>query len=709
MDFRTSAIAFGMALAFPAVGASPTAKADPADPEPPPLVPAQVQPAERLDPVVVTATPLGSNLFELVNPVNVLSGQGLRRKVQPTLGETLAEEVGVSSTYFGPNASRPIIRGLGEDRIVVLQNGVSVLDASSISPDHAVSLEPLLMERVEVVRGPAAVMYGGNAVGGVVNVTDARIAQEGVAKPLNGAAELRYNSVSTDRAAAARLDVGNRRFVLHADGFVRTTDDLRIPGNAWTPYAQSLLGEPGPSRRLPNSNGNWDGGAVGGSYILDNGYVGAAYSNYSSRYGTVAEEDVRIKLDMDRFDFAGEVRDLGSLVRAVRWKVGYTDYQHQEIENGEVGTTFKNNGFDGRAELLHERIGPFTGAVGIQFTAFKFSALGEEAFVPTTTTNQFAGFIYEETTLGPVKLSAGGRIGTVKVDAQAFEAAGLPADSRQFTPGSAAFGALWSFAREFGLGANVSYTQRAPTYQELYADGPHLATNAFEIGDRNLGLEKSVAFDVGLRKTAGGWTGSVGYFYNRFQNFVALTPTVDPATGQPLFRDAQDRAAPATTDPSTLAAPIPQYAFVPIPATFQGFEAEARIPLWAREGQAVALDLRADYVRANDRSNNDSLPRIPPLRIGGALVYTDGDLSARVDALWAREQNDVAPGEQPTDGYTLVNAALAYRLRALGAGWEVFVRGTNLLDETIRYSTSFLKEIAPVGARAVTVGLRGTF
>ncbi|MCX7891034.1 MAG: TonB-dependent receptor [Burkholderiales bacterium] len=664
---------------------------------------------EPLAPVVVTANPIGSNLFELANPATVLSGPALRRRIQPTLGETLNEEVGVTSTYFGPNASRPIIRGLGEDRIVVLQNGASVLDASSISPDHAVALEPLLMDRVEIVRGPAAVMYGGNAVGGVVNVTDGRIAQEGLPRPATGAADLRYDSVANERAGAARVDVGNDRFVLHADGFARKSDDLRIPGEAWTPYAQSVLGAPGPSGRLPNSNGNWDGGAVAGSAILANGYVGAAYSNYSSRYGTPADENVRIRLDMNRFDFAGELRDPGGMVRALKWKVGYTDYQHQETENGVVGTTFKSRGWDGRAELLHEPLGGFTGALGVQFTDADLSALGDEAFLPSTKTTQLAGFVYEETALGPVKLSAGARLATVSVDAQAFAQAGLPADSRRFTPWSAALGAVWTLAKEYALSGNVSYTERAPTGQELYANGPHLATNAFEIGDRSLDVEKSLAFDVGLRKTAGRFTGYLGWFYNRFTDFIALTPSVDPATGQPLYRDLDDRSVPATTDPATLASPIPQYAFVPVPATFQGLEASARAALWSQRGRAVDLELRADYVRATDRSNGSFLPRIPPLRVGGAVVYTAGDLYARADVLWAADQHDVAPGEQPTDGYTLVNAAVGYKLRALGAGWEAFVRGTNLLNESIRYTTSFLKEIAPAGARAVIVGVRGAF
>jgi iron complex outermembrane receptor protein len=676
---------------------------------------AHAQSVTPLDSVVITATPLRSELLDLVSPVNLLQGQGLRLKQQQTLGETLGSELGISSTYFGPNASRPVIRGLDGDRIRLLQNGVGVLDASAASFDHAVSLEPLLVDRIEVVRGPAALLYGGNAVGGVVNSIDGRIPQQGVSRTFQGAVDLRYGGADTERAGAFRADMGNDRVVLHVDAFSRRTDDLRIPDYQRSPQLRAAdplpPGEEERRGRLPNSDSKSDGGAAGLSVMLPNGYIGTSYAAYDSDYGTVAEEDVRIDLRQRRWDVAGELRDLSTFAKSLRFKLGHSDYRHDELEGGEVGTRFTNKGYDSRVELEHGPLGPFRGAFGVQYTDFDFSALGDEAYVPSTTTRNTAGFIYEETTFGPWKLSFGGRIERARVEAQPFEAAGLPGDSRRYTPWSGSAGVLYSLSREYGVAFNYAYTERAPTFQELYADGPHLATNAFEIGDRALGKEKSNAFDLSLRKQAGGWTGSVGVFYNRFKDFVTLLPSLDPGTGEALFRDAEDRSLPAVTDPdgAGYAEPIQQFTYQPIPAEFRGIEAQATLPVWSRAAQRVDLELRADYTRAKNRDNDESLPRIPPLRFGGALVYSADRLGARLDVLRAQKQDRVPDGEFETDGYTMVNASATYRIRFSGVDWEAFLRGINLLDEDARLSTSFLRNIAPLGRRTAMVGLRAAF
>lgn len=677
-------------------------------------------PPQQLAPVFVTATPLGSDLFDLVAPATVLQGQGLRLKQQSTLGETLGNEVGISSTYFGPNASRPVIRGLDGDRIRVLQNGVGTIDASSTSFDHAVSIEPLMVERVEVVRGPAALMYGGNAVGGVVNVIDGRIPQEGLSKPVNGAVDLRYGSANIERAGAARLDVGNDRLVVHADAFSRENKDLKIPDyqrSARLRASEPLA--PGEEERrgtLPNSAAKTDGGALGASLIFgDKGYTGLSYQQYDSEYGTVAEEDVRIHMRQERWDLAGELRELAPLIKGLKYKVGYSDYQHQEVEGGAIGTTFKNKGYDSRVELAHGKLGVVDGAIGVQATNFEFQALGDEAFLPSTTTDNLAGFIYEELQLGEragrAKLSFGARVERSKVDAAAFAATGAAADSRRFTPKSGSAGVFYPFGSQYGVAVNAAYTERAPTFQELYADGPHLATDAFEIGDRNLGKEKSTAFDASLRKQGDDWSGHVGAFYNRFKNYVGLLPSIDPATGLPLFRDADDRSLPATTDPSAagFAHAVQQFVYSGVPAEFKGLEAQAKFKVWQTAGQRVDVELRGDYTRARNRDTGEALPRIAPLRYGGALVYARDRLGARLDVLRAEKQDKVPEGILPTDAYTMVNVAVTYRLNLTGVQWEAFLQGLNLLDEDARLATSFLKDIAPLGKRAVVIGLRGAF
>jgi iron complex outermembrane receptor protein len=673
--------------------------------------------AQELPPVVVTGTPLESDTFQLVSPANVLQGEGLRLKVQPTLGETLGAETGVSQSYFGPNSSRPIIRGLDGDRIRVLQNGIGGIDASTVSFDHAVSLEPLLVDRVEVVRGPAALLYGGNAVGGVVNLIDGRIPQQGLSKPVAGAVDLRYDSVNIGRAGTARVEAGNERLVLHVDGFAREAGDLRIPGNAWTPAAQAQRGEAGPHGVLPNSASEADGFGIGGSLIFgDKGYTGLSYHTYNNEYGTVAEQAVKIDLKQHRWDFVGELRNLAPWVQSLKYKFGHSDYEHRELEFGLVSTTFKNKGYDSRVELAHGKLGPLQGALGVQVGESKISALGAESFLPVTKTENTGAFIYEEWPIGKVKLSLGGRAERVEVAAENFfnEAdASLiaPAATRKFSPVSGAFGAFWEFAPQYGLAFNAAYTERAPVNVELFANGPHVATNAFEIGNPNLGMEKSTAFDLGLRKKGEDWSGGVGVFYNRFKNFVALLASLDPATGLPVFRDAADRTLPPTTDPTGAgyAEPIQQFQYTAVPAVFRGIEADVRFRVWEAGGNRVDLELRSDYTRAKNRDTDESLPRIPPLRYGGGLVYSRDRLGARVDALHASKQDKVPRGESTTGAYTMVNAALTYRMPVAKVELEGFIRGTNLLNEEARLATSFLRDIAPLGKRAVSIGLRGAF
>jgi iron complex outermembrane receptor protein len=665
---------------------------------------------EPLPATIVTATPLGSDLYSSVDPVNVLEGQGLQLRRQPTLGDTVGREAGVSQTWFGPNASRPIIRGLGTFDIRVLNNGLGILDASAASPDHAVAVSPFAAERIEVVRGPATVMYGGNAIGGVVNTIDGRIAQEGMLVPAEGAVDYRYGGANDLSAGGARLRAGNDKFVLHVDGYGTSNKDLRIPGDAWTGAVQAQRGDPGPSGTLPNSQGNSDTYGIGGSVMLDGGgYAGVSYSRFDSNYGTVAEPDVTIKMRQEAWNIAGGLRDIVPGLRALRLKYSYTDYQHTEFEGSEAGTVFESSGYNLRVEGLHRPLGPFTGAVGLEVVNFRFSALGEEAFLPSTKTDSIAGFVYEELPYGPWKFSFGGRVASVKVDAAEFEAAGLPADSRTFTPWSVAAGAFYAIDRNWGVGANLAYTQRAPSFQELYADGPHVATNAFEVGDRNLGNVKSTAVDLTLKRKGPGVTGSVGVFYNAFSNYIAQFPTG-------IFRNPEDRSvapdASPIVDPVTgeEIVPLEQFDYRGVKARFYGIEAQTRIPVWSRAGNQVTMGLQADYVNATDRSSGRPLPFIPPFRFGATVGYERERFTAAIGGMFAAAQDRVPQFQTTTAGYADVfaNAAYAFKLGGV-ATLEAFLQATNLLDQTIRYSTSNLKDIAPAGRRAVIAGVRGSF
>lgn len=663
--------------------------------------------------VVVTGNPLGSDLFELASPASLLQGAELFRLRAPTLGETLDGLPGVASTGFGPNASRPVIRGLDGDRIRILQNGAGMHDASSLSFDHAVALDPLVIERAEVVRGPAALFYGGNAVGGVVNVIDNRIPQNAI-DGISGRAETRFGGAAREKATGLVLEAGNGSLALHADVHTRDTDDLSIRGfarsarlRAADPQAVEAQGI------LPNSASRSDGGAIGLSHTWARGYVGISRSDYNSFYGTVAEPEVTIDMQSSRWDLAGEVRELGKAVRALKFKAGSTDYEHVELDAGAPATRFRNKGRDLHVEAVHGDIGPLRGAVGLQLTDSDFSALGAEAFVPVTSTNAKSVFFFEELPLGRLKLTFGGRHERTEVGSEGGGAVPFgavdprfgTAQTRSFSGNSGALGAVWSLMPGVAVAVNGSYTERAPTYYELYANGPHAATGVYEVGNTAFGKEKSKALDIALRMKSGKHSGSITVFNNRFSNYLGLFDSGNTrgADGELNPPDAGDGTSLNTGEEI-----LPEFAYRAVPARFRGIEGEGRFRVFERGG-TLDLLVHASYVRADNRSSGQPLPRIAPWRYGAGVEYRYDRISARIDATVHDDQDRVAAGERPTDGYTMLNAALTYRLPANGLRLEAFLRGINLLDEEARNHLSFLKDIAPLGRRSAQIGLRGQF
>jgi len=346
-------------------------------------------PGGSLAPVFVTANPLGET--DLIAPATALYGDALTRRQTNSLGETLNGLPGVSTTTYGPMVGRPIIRGMDGDRIRILQNGVAAWDASSLSYDHAVPQEPLTIERVEIVRGPAALLYGGNAIGGVVNTIDNRIPREPI-NGLTGGVDASYGGANDARAGAAQVEGGNGRFAFHVDAFDRETSKERIPGFAHSDRQRALDGPDANEAygSLPNSDGRWHGGALGGAYTWADGYAGLSYNGFEANYGSVAEDDVRLRMHQDHVAFASEVRNLRGPFSQLKFDFGYTDYEHKEIDNGETSTTFRNHGYEARIEARHRKIGPFEGAIGVQLSQNTFSALGDEALVPTTQTTNVA-------------------------------------------------------------------------------------------------------------------------------------------------------------------------------------------------------------------------------------------------------------------------------------------------------------------------------
>jgi iron complex outermembrane receptor protein len=657
--------------------------------------PAHGDQALDLQPQVITANPLGSSV--LAAPSTVLEGDRLTLAQKGSLGETLNGQPGVSSSYFGPGASRPIIRGQDGDRIRILRNGVGALDASSLSYDHAVPLDPVNTERVEIVRGPAVLLYGGSAIGGVVNTFDNRIPTEAI-EGIHGAGELRYGGADTTRSSAGKLEAGNGTFALHLDANAREFNDLRIPGYAHSSRQRNseAADENGGKHRLANSDGRQDGGAVGGSYTWDHGYAGLSYSNYDSNYGSPAEDAVRIRMQQDHYAFASEIRDLEGPFSAVKFNAGYTNYKHSEIEDGEVGTTFKNKGYEARVEARHQPLGPLEGVIGAQVNRSEFQALGEEAFVPQTDTDSAALFILEDLhATERLKLSLGGRLEYTSVDADAqgnqrFSAAD---GSNSFTAGSVSSGAVYTLTPVWSLAATLAYTERAPTFYELYANGAHVATGTYEVGDADLSKETAVSSDLALRFDNGTHKGSVGVFYSHFSNYIGLL-----GSGRTLDGDGEVDADG-----------IPEYTYSGVRARFSGIEAQDHWTLGENAYGTFALELSGDYTRAKNLDTGEDLPRIAPLRLNSGLLWEKDRWQARVDLQHAASQHRVPDNESGTAGYTTIGASAAYHFDIGASQWLAFVKGENLTNQTVRYASSILRDIAPAQGRSVEVGLRTTF
>jgi iron complex outermembrane receptor protein len=635
----------------------------------------------------------------------VLTAEQLAHDLQPTLGETLGKEPGVSSTFFGMGASRPVIRGLGGDRIRVLESGVGVGDASSTSPDHAVSVDPAVAERIEVLRGPATLLYGSSAVGGVVNVIDDRIPESLPGQKITGTVELRGGSVADGRGGVASLSGGAGKVAWHLDYAKNETDDYEIPGFAESAILRASEEEEGEGHEeeeeirdlLPNSATDTESGAIGASFIGESGFLGVAASGLDSLYGIPGghaheegegeegeeeEEEgaVRIDLRQRRWDLRGGVTRPFGIFRGANLRFGTSDYEHVELEGEEIGTVFSNDAWEGRVELVQKQLGSLSGSVGLQVLSRDFEAIGAEAFVPPTRTDTWAVFAFEEIARGDWRIQLGGRL-----ESQDVEAAAGEVRARSFDGLSGSLGLIRSFGDDYNVGLNLARSTKLPNAEELFSNGPHLATNAFEVGDPNLDVETSLGADLTLRKTSGRLTGDVTIFLNRLDDFIFEEATGEQEDGLQVFQ------------------------FVNRDAELRGAELSGILQLYHGEPNHLDLELGADFVRGELRSTGEPLPRIPPRRYRLGLHYHGERWKGQIEGLRAEEQDRISAFELPTEGYTLVNASVGYRFFAGPSIVDVLLRGTNLTDEEARNHVSFLKDLVPLPGRDVSLALRVSF
>lgn len=677
-------LAFGNAAAQSPANPGPATAGDAANPV-------------QLGTVTVSASALAVGSDAMSTPVTVLDGDDLVQRRAATLGETLAREPGINATQFGAGASRPVIRGMDGARVKVLADGAEIMDASTISPDHAVAAEPMLSERIEVLRGPSALAYGGGATGGVVNLLDRRVPTAIPERGVEGSVELRGNTAAHEAAGAFEVTAGAGNLAIHAEGLKRDARDYRV-GDGWAGGS-----------KVDGSYNQTETGSFGVSWIGERGYLGIAWTRQRNEYGLPGhahdledchadgdslhcgdhdgdddhdhEEEAGgdvpfVKLDSERWDLRGEYREPFAGIASLRLRASHTDYRHDEIEDGAVSTRFRNRAQDGRVELEHQPIGGLRGVLGLQSSRRDFSALGEEAYVQPTLTRRHGAFLIEEYTAGDWRFEAGLRHEWQQIDVDSA------ARDRSHRGNSLSLGAVWNFAPQYSLGLSLSRTQRLPTAEELYADGLHMATRTIERGNADLKAETSQNIDLSLKKRAGATTFSVSAFHNRISDFIYAN-TLDELDGLQLIEYAQRDAI------------------------FTGVEGQVRQKLNTMFG----LTLFGDYVRARlaGGDGDRDLPRIPAHRIGLRLDARWEGWEGEVELYRVGRQRQLAEFESSTPGYNMLNIGVSYAGRIESVPYLFYVKASNLTDELAYSHTSFIKDAAPLMGRNLTMGVKVTF
>ena len=653
------------------------------------------------DEIIVTGSPLTKTLNEAITGQSILTGDELQDRIAATIGETLKAEPGISSTFFGAGASRPIVRGQGGDRVRVLTNGVGSIDASAASPDHAVAAVPAQAERIEVLRGASLLRYGSSGSGGIINVIDGRIPDSVPEDGLDGAIRLGASSVDTGHELAASVDWGlSDNIVLHLDGTRRRSSDFDIPTN---PESDALRLEEGEDidednepQTLDNSFAESDAYSAGLSYIGERGHFGVSVHQFESTYGIPGgheeeegeeggeegeeeegEEEIFIDQDQFRVDINGAL-ELDGFLERVQIFGGYADYEHIEFEGpGEVGTVFANEGGEIRLEAIQRETNGWSAAYGFQFRTRDFSAIGEEAFVEPSTTDQYGLYTFQQVDFGAVHLEAAARYERTDQENS------VTGEQRDFNLISFSAGGDYHFTDNIRLGGTVFRTERAPTTEELFSNGPHLATRQFEVGDINLDKEVATGVEGALRVSYGEARLTLNGFYTDYSDYIFEDETGEIEDGLPVFQ------------------------FTGEDAQFRGFEVQAATPIVSFGKGQILWDGLVEFVRAETDSGN--LPRIPPLSILTGFDAEYDHLTLRAEVDFTAAQNNVTEFELPTDSFAFVNLFATWDFPVQEQDVALSVSVQNLLNDEGRQHASFLKDIVPLPGRNFRFNIRAAF
>ena len=681
--------------------------------------------------LIIRANPLDHTTLNMATPTILMSGDELMLKRSSTLGEILQLKPGLSMSSFGPGASRPVIRGLGGSRVQIANNQMVVQDASTTSADHDVGVEPLLAEQIEVVKGPATMLYGSGAIGGIVNVVDRRINTDAL-DGTSGGIEVRVGDGATgEQSLVFALDTGADGWNFHLDGFDSQLDDLEIPGSAESERLHELHeaeeeeheGEEGEEHEedhheeeglLENSSVENRGGSIGLTKVGDWGHFGASISFTDKYYGVPGhahhgeehegeegegegeeheeehhEEGVFIDMEQTRYDLQAQFNLSDSFEHLF---VGYsrTDYEHYEFEGDEAGTYFDNQAWELKSYVKHNEWNGWQGIFGAQLTKRTFIALGEEAFVPPSETSNKAIFLLEEKEFGDLKWELGFRWEGQQVEADGF------ADSDE-SGISFSSGVVYNLQDHNKLAFNFTHATRFATVEELYSDGPHIATRSFEIGNSNLDKETSNNFDISYRFETENLRGEFNLYWNQFSDHIY---------GEVVAEDhacvSAEAAEEAEHDELLLVCYQQQ------DADFNGLEFQLDYALGSVGGHDFSLGFVADYTKA-ELADGSYVPRIPPMKYGFILNHEMNGFSSQLSWMSFDDQDKIGEGELETDGFDMLDIELVYQADFNGNDLVVFLKGKNLLDEEARDHTSFLKDLAPRAGRNFVLGARYTF
>jgi iron complex outermembrane receptor protein len=634
---------------------------------------------------VTTVTGDLRSQFDVYQPTTVLGGQDLTQEIEMSLGATLEDQPGVSSRSFGPAPARPVIRGLDGDRVQILQDGQRMGDLSSQSGDHGVTINPAVAQRIEVVRGPATLLYGANAIGGLVNV----ITEEIPTTPVNGVVGQMTadgGTAASEGGGAADIRTGNGRFAFRAGGGGRRSGDVETPE--------------GP---VDNSQSRNAFGSVGLGWTGERGFFGGSYGYDDTKYGIPVVEDASLTLTPRRHSISlrGGAQNLQGAFDGFRATLGVRRYKHDELEGDAVGTAFTNNTAELEVRATHRQVGRLTGSVGGWFLDRAFDATGAEALSPAVDQTGLAAFLYEELTWPHVTLQFGGR-----VDRSDYE----PADglNRDFTDVSGSFGVLLRPAAandRFTIAASLARAARPPALEELYFFGVHHGNFALEVGNPDLDSEQAFGFDLSARLRGPRASGEITYFRNDISNFIYRN-LLDEEEFEEREEDFVERFGgrePAGHEEHGAEGEEPEdeelamVEFVGRDSLLQGIEAHADVALTDR----VFVEVGADMVRGSVKDTDDPLPRMPPFRVRGGLRYQWAGFQAGGEIVSAAKQDRVSGLEEPTDGYTLVKLFMSHSFQVEALTHTLTLRMENITNELYRNHLSLIKEFVPEMGRNV--------